>query len=257
MRRSRTRRSSAGGSTTTACRRAGSRRCRFPASWRRGGSAGAAFRRAIRTVTGPVRGRCSATSAATSPRQRGAPGFRISRRRQATAASRTTGLRSPSPARAGSGSPTSSSSGRASSSGRVLPAQRIGDAHLRHGKRRLREPAIGLVFAGGLPFMSRWRAGYRYDRLDHGEVSNGIGLTASDAPLLLTEHNPTRNTAMIDWSLSEFSRVPATAAGQGACRDHRHPARPAVHFPRVSERTVRIAFSLVASRGRQRPRSPP
>ena len=56
-------------------------------------------------------------------------------------------------------------------------------------------------------FMPRWRVGYRYDRLDHGMVSNGLGLTEAQAPLLLTDHNPTRHTAMVDWSLSEFSRI--------------------------------------------------
>jgi len=55
-------------------------------------------------------------------------------------------------------------------------------------------------------FMPRWRVGYRYDRLDHGTVTNGLGLTAQAAPLLLTDYNPTRNTAMLDWSLTEFSR---------------------------------------------------
>ena len=38
-------------------------------------------------------------------------------------------------------------------------------------------------------------------------VSNGLGLTDAQAPLLLTDHNPTRNSVMVDWSLSEFSRV--------------------------------------------------
>jgi hypothetical protein len=56
-------------------------------------------------------------------------------------------------------------------------------------------------------FMPRWRAGYRYDRLDHGTVTNGLGLTAADAPLLLTDYNPTRNTVMVDWSATEFSRL--------------------------------------------------
>lgn len=61
-------------------------------------------------------------------------------------------------------------------------------------------------------FMPRWRAGYRYDRLSHGTVengivSNGLGPTAADFPLLMADDNPTRNTAMIDWSLSEFSRL--------------------------------------------------
>jgi hypothetical protein len=61
-------------------------------------------------------------------------------------------------------------------------------------------------------FMPRWRAGYRYDRLDHGTVDNGIvanglGPTAADFPLLMTDYNPTRNTAMVDWSPTEFSRL--------------------------------------------------
>jgi hypothetical protein len=60
-------------------------------------------------------------------------------------------------------------------------------------------------------FMPRWRVGYRYDRLDHGTVdtgilANGLGPTAADFPLLLTDYNPIRNTAMVDWSPTEFSR---------------------------------------------------
>ena len=65
----------------------------------------------------------------------------------------------------------------------------------------------GWYLQGVYQFMPRWRAGYRYDRLSHGTVSNGVGLTAADAPLLLTEHNPSRNTVMVDWSPSEFSRL--------------------------------------------------
>jgi hypothetical protein len=61
-------------------------------------------------------------------------------------------------------------------------------------------------------FLPQWRAGYRYDRLDHGTVTNGIvdnglGPTAADFPLLMTDHNPSRNTVMVDWSPTEFSRV--------------------------------------------------
>jgi hypothetical protein len=61
-------------------------------------------------------------------------------------------------------------------------------------------------------FLQQWRVGYRYDRLDHGDVSNGIvdnglGPTAADFPLLMTDHNPTRSTVMVDWSPTEFSRV--------------------------------------------------
>ena len=61
-------------------------------------------------------------------------------------------------------------------------------------------------------FLPRWRVGYRYDRLDHGTVSNGIvdnglGPTAADFPLLMTDHNPSRNSVMVDWSPTEFSRL--------------------------------------------------
>lgn len=61
-------------------------------------------------------------------------------------------------------------------------------------------------------FLPQWRAGYRYDQLDHGSVSNGIvdnglGPTAADFPLLMTDHDPTKNTVMVDWSPTEFSRV--------------------------------------------------
>ena len=60
-------------------------------------------------------------------------------------------------------------------------------------------------------FMPRWRVGYRYDELRFGTVTNGIvnnglGPTAADFPVL-ADHSPSRNTVMIDWSPSEFSRV--------------------------------------------------
>jgi hypothetical protein len=55
-----------------------------------------------------------------------------------------------------------------------------------------------------------WRVGYRYDRLDAGTTSIGLvdsgALTAKDFPIL-AKYNPTRNTVMVDWSPSEFSRV--------------------------------------------------
>lgn len=58
----------------------------------------------------------------------------------------------------------------------------------------------------------RWRVGYRFDRLGHGSVANGIvasgaGPTAADFPLLMSAHDPRRHTAMLDWSASEFSRL--------------------------------------------------
>jgi hypothetical protein len=60
-------------------------------------------------------------------------------------------------------------------------------------------------------FMPRWRVGYRYDTVRHGTVSNGIvanglGPAAADFPVL-AGHSPTRNTGMLDWSPTEFSRL--------------------------------------------------
>jgi hypothetical protein len=65
----------------------------------------------------------------------------------------------------------------------------------------------GWYLQGVYQFMPQWRVGYRRDQLDHGTVSNGIGLTSTDSPLLLTDYNPKRNTLMVDWSPSEFSRI--------------------------------------------------
>jgi hypothetical protein len=69
----------------------------------------------------------------------------------------------------------------------------------------------GWYAQGVWQFMPRWRAGYRYDQLQHGTVtngivSNGLGPAAADFPLL-ADYNPSRNTVMIDWSPSEFSRL--------------------------------------------------
>ncbi len=59
-------------------------------------------------------------------------------------------------------------------------------------------------------FMPRWRLGYRYDKLDYGDVdigivTNALGPSARDFSLL-APHSPSRNTAMIDFSPSEYSR---------------------------------------------------
>jgi hypothetical protein len=52
--------------------------------------------------------------------------------------------------------------------------------------------------------------GYRYDRLNAGTTGNSLvdsgALTAADFPILAA-YNPTRQTVMVDWSPSEFSRV--------------------------------------------------
>ncbi|MEN3355930.1 MAG: hypothetical protein V7640_4088 [Betaproteobacteria bacterium] len=69
----------------------------------------------------------------------------------------------------------------------------------------------GWYAQGVWQFMPRWRVGYRYDALQHGNVdigivNNGLGPTAADFRLL-APYNPSRNTAMIDFSPSEFSRL--------------------------------------------------
>ncbi len=68
----------------------------------------------------------------------------------------------------------------------------------------------GWYLQGVYQFVPRWRAGYRYDRLNFGTVNNGIvtsgaGPTAADFPLL-ANYSPSRNTLMLDWSPTEFSR---------------------------------------------------
>jgi hypothetical protein len=59
-------------------------------------------------------------------------------------------------------------------------------------------------------FMPQWRVGLRYDRLDSGRaniglVSSGV-LSAADFPILQSAR-PSRASAMVDYSLSEFSRL--------------------------------------------------
>jgi hypothetical protein len=58
--------------------------------------------------------------------------------------------------------------------------------------------------------MPRWRVGYRYDRLSAGTKNIGLvnsgALAAADFPVL-NAYNPTRNTFMVDFSPSEFSRL--------------------------------------------------
>jgi hypothetical protein len=60
-------------------------------------------------------------------------------------------------------------------------------------------------------FMPRWRTGARYDRLSRGTVTNaivdsGAGPVAADFPTLMSDHDPSRSTLMVDWSPTEFSR---------------------------------------------------
>jgi hypothetical protein len=68
----------------------------------------------------------------------------------------------------------------------------------------------GWYLQGVYQFIPMWRVGYRYDRLNAGSTSIGLvdsgALTAADFPIL-AKYNPTRQTVMVDWSPSEFSRV--------------------------------------------------
>jgi len=70
----------------------------------------------------------------------------------------------------------------------------------------------GWYAQGVWQFIPRWRLGYRYDRLYYGTVNNGIvasgaGPAAADFPLLMTPHDPSRHSLMLDWSPTEFSRL--------------------------------------------------
>jgi hypothetical protein len=69
----------------------------------------------------------------------------------------------------------------------------------------------GWYAQGVWQFMPRWRLGYRHDRLKHGDVdiglvTSGAGPTTADFSLL-ARHDPRRDTAMIDFSPTEFSRL--------------------------------------------------
>ena len=70
----------------------------------------------------------------------------------------------------------------------------------------------GWYVQGVYQFMPRWRVGLRYDALDAGSTRLGLlqdgELAAADFPLLLPG-SPSRVTTMLDWSLSEFSRLRA------------------------------------------------
>ncbi|MCP5266915.1 MAG: hypothetical protein H6934_12435 [Burkholderiaceae bacterium] len=59
-------------------------------------------------------------------------------------------------------------------------------------------------------FMPRWRIGYRFDRLDAGTPAIGLvdsGMLAASDFASLGGRRPRRNTLMLDWSPTEFSRL--------------------------------------------------
>jgi len=77
----------------------------------------------------------------------------------------------------------------------------------------------GWYLQGVYQFLPRWRVGARYDSLDSGDTKIGLVqsglLTWQDFPLLVSA-TPTRTTLMVDWSLSEFSRLRAQYAWDDA-----------------------------------------
>ncbi|PKO82878.1 MAG: hypothetical protein CVU17_11010 [Betaproteobacteria bacterium HGW-Betaproteobacteria-11] len=73
-----------------------------------------------------------------------------------------------------------------------------------------RSAQSGFYVQGIWQFRPAWRVGYRYDQLSSPSISNGLiesgALTAADLPIL-SAYRPQRQTAMVDWSPSEFSRI--------------------------------------------------
>ena len=68
----------------------------------------------------------------------------------------------------------------------------------------------GWYAQGVYQFMPMWRLGYRYDRLNSGSVKLGLvdsgALSAADFPIF-SRNDATRNTLMVDFNASEFSRM--------------------------------------------------
>jgi len=67
-------------------------------------------------------------------------------------------------------------------------------------------------------FLPRWRVGYRYDGLNSGQLRIGDTLNAADLPMLAA-YKPKRNTLMVDYAASEFSRLRLQWARDASRRD--------------------------------------
>jgi len=68
----------------------------------------------------------------------------------------------------------------------------------------------GWYVQGVYQFLPRWRVGARYDSMDSGDPRIGLvqsGVLDWDDFALLAPATPSRTTLMLDWSLSEFSRL--------------------------------------------------
>ncbi len=61
----------------------------------------------------------------------------------------------------------------------------------------------GWYLQGIYQFAPYWRAGLRTERLDHGSVDYGV----NNANLLRPDYNPSRQSVMVDYNPSEFSRI--------------------------------------------------
>ena len=66
-----------------------------------------------------------------------------------------------------------------------------------------RSSQSGWYVQGVYQFMPQWRVGLRHDQLDSGSVNYG----ANAAELANTRYSPKRDSVMVDWSASEFSRI--------------------------------------------------
>lgn len=60
----------------------------------------------------------------------------------------------------------------------------------------------GWYVQGVYQFAPRWRAGLRFDQLSSGTIDAGTNTSLIEAP-----SNPKRSSVMLDWSLSEFSKI--------------------------------------------------
>ena len=77
----------------------------------------------------------------------------------------------------------------------------------------------GWYVQGVYQFRPRWRIGARYDALDSGTPRIGLvtdGVLPPEDFALLSSATPSRTTLMLDWSLSEFSRLRAQFAWDDA-----------------------------------------
>jgi hypothetical protein len=79
----------------------------------------------------------------------------------------------------------------------VLPPDFVAPDHNYHGTQS------GFYIQSVYQFIPRWRVGLRYDQLTADNHGPSLGV---DTPLNQTAHSPSRVTAMMDFSNSEFSR---------------------------------------------------